>query len=387
MPELKPSAVFTRNAGIDVLRGVSILLVLLHHIGLRIRLVKGVLGGYVPARILNALNFDGYEAVFLFFVISGFLITLHSLGRWGRLGAMDARAFYARRAARIVPCLLGLVAVLAALHLLGVPDYVIAEKAQSLPRAIGAALGLHLNWYEGMTGYLPASWDVLWSLSIEEVFYLGFPVACLLLRREWLMAPVLVGLAAWGPIALARIKHNPIWAEKAYWPGVGAIAVGVLAALVAARWRPRSLVLPRVLLAVGALGVPATLLFEDLLWPRLHEGTLLLLEVLTAALLLSFHGYGARRPEWKIPGTGWVQSFGRMSYEIYLTHMFVVMTVVELYKHAGAGPRWGLLWYGPALAGAWALGWAVTRWFSAPAERAVRSLLLKPRREAVAAGA
>jgi len=387
LSELNQSAVFARNAGIDVLRGISILLVMLNHIGLRIRLVKGVLINYLPEQLLDAINFNGYEAVFLFFVISGFLITLHSLGRWGRLGSIDARAFYTRRAARILPCLLTLVALLSLLHLMRVPDYVITEPGQSLPRAIGAALGLHLNWYEGMTGYLPANWDVLWSLSVEEVFYIGFPLACLLLRREWLLAPVLAALAVWGPISLATIKHNPIWHEKAYWPGVGAIAVGVLTAMLAARWAPRTMLLPRALLAVGGCGVPGVMLFEAQIWPWLHEGTLLLLVVLTAVLILAFHWHAVLRPDWKIPGTAWLQSMGRMSYEIYLTHMFVVMTVVELYKHAGYGPQWGLLWYPPAIAGAWGLGWLVARYFSEPAEHAMRRRLMKPRHEAAVVGA
>ncbi len=375
MPTPISSVPLARNTGIDLLRGVSILLVLLNHIGLRIRLVQGVLAAYLPEQVLDAINFNGYEAVFLFFVISGFLITSHALVRWGRLGGIDARAFYVRRAARILPCLLVLVALLAALDLLRVPGYVISEPGQSLPRAIVSALGLHLNWYEGMTGYLPANWDVLWSLSIEEVFYLGFPLVCLLLRRDWLLAPALAVLAASLPFSLAALVGNPIWHEKAYLPGMSAIAVGVLTAMLTARWTPHTALLPRILLVVAGLGVPGVMLFEEQLWPFLHNGTLLVLVVLTALLILAFHWLSALAPGWTIPGTAWLRSFGRMSYEIYLTHMFVVLTVVELYKRFGGGPRWGLLWYPPAIAAAWALGWLVTRFFSVPAEHAVRARL------------
>jgi peptidoglycan/LPS O-acetylase OafA/YrhL len=94
-----------RNPGIDLLRGLSILLVIVHHVAHRIPLKRGVLATVVPVRLLNALSYNGYEAVFVFFVISGFLITTNALGRWGRLGDIDPRAFYARRAARILPCL------------------------------------------------------------------------------------------------------------------------------------------------------------------------------------------------------------------------------------------------------------------------------------------
>ena len=68
-------------------------------------------------------------------------------------------------------------------------------------RALLAVFGLHLNWYEGVTGYLPGNWDVLWSLSIEEVFYLGFPLLCLALRREALLGTVLVLLMLSLPMA------------------------------------------------------------------------------------------------------------------------------------------------------------------------------------------
>ena len=63
-----------------------------------------------------------------------------------------------------------LVAVLAMLDLAGVDGYVINKPGQSLHGAIGSAFGLYLNVYEAHNGYLPANWDVLWSLSIEEVF-------------------------------------------------------------------------------------------------------------------------------------------------------------------------------------------------------------------------
>jgi peptidoglycan/LPS O-acetylase OafA/YrhL len=366
-----------RNPGIDLLRGLSILLVVMHHVGLRIPLKQGVLSTFLPRWFLNALIFNGYEAVFVFFVISGFLIASNTLTRWGSLGAIDARSFYGRRAARILPCLLVLVAVLSALHLAGAKDYVITHANQSLPRTVLSALGLHLNWYEGHTGWMPGNWDVLWSLSIEEVFYLGFPLLCLGLRRNRILLPALALLALSLPYSRAALTGNAIWQEKAYLPGMAAIAMGVLGALVAAQLRPLGRRNLRLLRALGGLGLVAVLCFENRLWPHLGNGTMLLLTLASVCLVLAFHLQARDAGLRPIPGTGWLRSFGFLSYEIYLTHMFVVWPVVRAFKASGAGLWWGILWYLPAVALSWLLGWLVARYFSVPCERALRQRLMK----------
>jgi peptidoglycan/LPS O-acetylase OafA/YrhL len=156
-----------RNSGIDALRGLSILLVVVHHIGIRVPLSQTLLARVVPRWFLEGLNFNGAGAVVIFFVISGFLITRRSQERWGGLGGISMGGFYLLRMSRIVPLLLLVVTVLSVFDLLGVPKFVINMPGQSLGGAIAAALGLYLNRYEGIHGYLPGGWDVIWSLSIE----------------------------------------------------------------------------------------------------------------------------------------------------------------------------------------------------------------------------
>ncbi len=363
----------SRNRGIDLLRGISILLVVVHHVGLRIPLKSTALAQVVPRRLLRSLTSNGYEAVFLFFVLSGFLITTNSLRRWHSLSSVDARAFYARRFARIVPCLLALVLVLSVLHLLRVKDYVITHPNQSLARAILSALGLHLNWYEGRTGYLPGGWDVLWSLSIEETFYLAFPLLCLTLRREDLFATALLLLALSLPMARAALAGNEVWQEKAYLPGMAGIAAGVLGALVAHRSSPPPWQVS-VLGMTGAAGVAAVLLQEDILWSLLGNGTMLLLTFSAAGLVVACHWMEAEGRSPFARGTRWLRSCGRWSYEIYLTHMFVVFATVRAFRAAGE-MRTGFLWYVPAVVLSWALGALVARLFSAPADHWLRELL------------
>lgn len=378
-PAVEPAeAPSRRNPGIDLLRGLSILFVILNHVGLRIPLKKTALVDVVPAWFLSRLNYNGYEAVFMFFVISGFLIAGHALQRWGSLERIDLRAFYARRFARIMPCLLVLIVVLGVLHLLAVPDYVIHQSGQSLPGAIWAALGLHLNWYEGRTGYLPGNWDVLWSLSIEEAFYIGFPLVCLLMRRGRVLVPLLVLLALSMPWTHAALHGNEIWQEKAYLPGMSAIAIGVLGALLAAQSRTYSLRTIRLLGWLGAIGLLATTIDGARMWQLLRDGYMLLLALSVLCLLLAceqrqrLDGWRTRR------GLDWLRAWGRLSYEIYLTHMFVVIPMVWLFRFTGSNFRLGLLWYLLTLPLCRLLGRAVERWLSTPCDRWLRGRLLRP---------
>jgi peptidoglycan/LPS O-acetylase OafA/YrhL len=83
--------------------------------------------------------------------------------------------------------LLMLLAVLSLLHFAHVKYFIVSAKTRGLGRAIVAALTFHVNLLEARRGYLPGNWDILWSLSVEEIFYIFFPLVARLFGRGKLL--------------------------------------------------------------------------------------------------------------------------------------------------------------------------------------------------------
>ena len=195
----------TRNrlAGVDVLRGLCILSVVIHHIHLRFTTSRNPVypvRHVLPETLEQVLFWSGLYAVIAFFVISGFLITGLSIRRWGELGTVHAGRFYRMRMARILPCLLLVLAVLSLLLFMAVRGAEVRPEHPGLGRTLFAALTFHMNWLEGHYGWSAPAWGVLWSLSIEEVFYIAFPLVCLTVRSEKFIPWALLALIVVGPI-------------------------------------------------------------------------------------------------------------------------------------------------------------------------------------------
>jgi peptidoglycan/LPS O-acetylase OafA/YrhL len=362
-----------RLDGVDLLRGLAILFVLMNHVNMRLYLAKVPYTGGLPDQLVSSLVWNGQHGVQIFFAISGFLITSTSLRRWGSLSRLSIRDFYALRFARIAPLLLLLLAVLCALHAANLKDFIVSPNTGGLGRALLAALTLHVNLLEAQRGYLPASWDVLWSLSVEETFYVFFPLLCRVLGRgkpslltAWLLTFVLLG-----PFARTAFTHgNEVWQEYSYLGGMDAIALGCLTALALSQTR-LSGPMSRLLGGLGAAMLIFILGFSlraDA-WGLARTGLDMTLLAIGTCMIIA----AVAELEWRSPPAFTpLLKLGERSYEVYLTHMFVVFTLFDLFVSAGkpflAVP---ILFIGSVLI-AGLLGELIARCYSDPMNRFLR---------------
>lgn len=366
-----PAAGSGRFAGIDVLRGLSIVAVVLHHTNLHMMFEGHSFEGLLPRQLGRILFWNGANGVTIFFAISGFLITTMTLRRWGSLASVRPGPFYRLRAARILPLLLALLAVLSILDLAHLSGFTINASHASLPRALVAALTFHVNWLEAHHGYLPGNWDVLWSLSIEEVFYFGFPLLCWITRGRWPLYALWIAFVVLGPFSRTVFSHNQLWRDYNYLSGMDGIALGCLAAAFSAGRR----VAARRLIPLRVTGVAMMLLVTTARpWVqalRLYSTGLdvTLLALGTCCVMIAI----AQRDR---PGSRLgapLRWFGRTSYEVYLTHMLLVTAGVAWFAAAKIPDGWGPVWYLILLGTSGLLGAAVARFYSEPLNRKLRT--------------
>ncbi|HEX7797221.1 MAG TPA: acyltransferase [Vicinamibacterales bacterium] len=357
---------------VDVLRGLSILAVVLLHINIRIPFGQSAPGSHLPRAISRVVFASGFYGVKVFFVVSGFLITTTIFRRWQTLSDVNVGRFYRFRFARIAPCLLALLALLSALHYGHVNGFVVTRT--TLGRALVAALTFHVNQLEIAVGYLPATWDVLWSLSVEEVFYGAYPLLLRFIRAPRLLVAGSIALVIAGPFARTVWAQTDMAGDYAYLAGFDCIALGCLAAAVVRFCplgpRPRSLVI-----SAGAALMLLIVVFRGTA-NQLHLGRLGLdvtvLAVGTALFLWGIASPIEYRHEAKMAWSSAIRWLGRHSYEIYLTHSFVTVVGLQLYQALGSPRRTIPLWHVAMVLLCAFIGWLVARFFSEPANRYFR---------------
>ena len=215
---------------LDGIRGIAVLVVVLHH--------------FAPDILGHSLSWltAGHLGVDLFFVLSGFLITALLLNENTANGRVSFRRFYRRRAFRLLPAL--------TLFLFGHVLFVLTADIQANPlflqRAVTAkdeiasllaAQFFTLNWLGEFGDFrIVIGLGHLWSLSVEEQFYIAWPaVTVLLLARR--PAPSLV-ISSVGVGAVGYAGYFYVW-DSLSSPGRGASTTAAVLATVVVLWTLR----------------------------------------------------------------------------------------------------------------------------------------------------
>lgn len=366
---MNPAQIWKRVDGIDLLRGLSIFLVLMNHVNVRLRIAKVPYTAGIPDSLVSPFIWNGENAVQIFFVISGFLIATTTIRRWGKLGKVAPREFYLLRFARIAPLLLALLAILSSLDLASVKDFIVPATRGGLGEALWAALTFHVNLLESRRGYLPGSWDILWSLSIEEFFYFFFPLLCALFGRGKLLIPILCGFVALGPFG-RTVFATGLWKDYSYLGGMEGIALGCLTAILISNRRFSRGTL-RGFAAAGIAIVFFMLAFSHLGFHWMFGSGLdmTILELGVCAIIIPAAQTGWRSPRLLAP----LRLAGQRSYEIYLTHMFVVFAFFDFFVSRGKPLTAVPLLFVITIVVAGLLGEGVARLYSDPMNRWLRS--------------
>lgn len=178
-----------RIPSLDGLRAISIVLVLCGHL-------EGTYGFYNNAAVWNHLGDFANFGVRVFFVISGYLITLLLLKETEKTGTISLKQFYVRRAFRIFPASYSLILIVTAMYYLGA----IRLNRYDLLHAYTYTM----NYSAGRSWWL----GHLWSLSVEEQFYLLWPATLLFLGiRKGLRAAVVVVIV----VPFVRLGTDYMW--------------------------------------------------------------------------------------------------------------------------------------------------------------------------------
>lgn len=309
-----------RFAALDGLRGLAIAVVMIFHVG------------FSWAR-------GGSVGVDVFFVLSGFLITLLLMQEWDKNHRISLGRFYARRVLRLYPALL---LVLAAVLIY---TSVVTHPIGTRPFSV-VILGplLYITDVQGASGHIPGLTltEHTWSLAIEEQFYLIWPPLLALLlafgARVRLLFGVVLGLAAASAVLTTTLWSGSESLNRVYsGPDTRAQALLVGCALglaMSAGWLPSRRWVNALLQITGLAGVAALVAytiggsFQDA-WN--YRGYGLLLVALAAVAVIAAAVANPTAPIARVLALPPLVALGRISYGLYLWHWPVFLVLNSAY--------------------------------------------------------
>ncbi|MBM3693891.1 MAG: acyltransferase [Actinobacteria bacterium] len=304
---------FTYKPALDGLRAVAVLAVVAYHFG------AGWLQG-------------GFLGVDLFFVLSGYLITSLLLIERRNTGTIRFGAFWARRFRRLLPALFVLLVAVALWGRLALPS----DQWGRL-RSDGVwSLFYGANWHFVLSGQSyfttePSMLRHMWSLAIEEQFYLLWPLvvfaALWVNRGRHVVLTVVCVLGTALSVAVMQWRFEPGRDPSRVYYGTDTRAsqllIGALLALVLVHWAPRMRVTRVGVQVAGWIGIAVVLV---LFWAGRDQGTFLyrggfvLFAVASAAVICAMvqpTGANPARAALSLRPVRWI---GQISYGIYLWH-------------------------------------------------------------------
>ncbi len=318
--------------GLDGVRAIAVLTVLLYHLD------------------INGFFSAGFLGVDLFFVLSGFLITSQLLREFARDGTISLRTFYIRRARRLFPAVVALLLLVMLAVEAFAPDAIRRTRSDVLP-----AMFYFSNWWQIFSeqSYFeisgrPPLLQHLWSLAIEEQFYIIWPLALLALLRRGQRGNIhaislgLMLLSGCWMTYLSVMRGYPDASDPSrVYLGTDTHAFGLFAgAALAALWDPRArrITEPAVdtppatmspwgqspATRIDWLGMTALALLLVAMWfigeasPLLYRGGFILFVLLSVLVLFAATQQEGTLPRWlSAAPLAWL---GKRSYALYLWH-------------------------------------------------------------------